>query len=151
MAHAFKKIPAKPAFGTLNQVGFQSDYISNKKAKITYCLNRVNTNYDQYNLYNKGRSIYRCILPFNKMNLVAGQYSKMNLLSVCTVIDGNPCSQIDSCSGCATNASINATTATEPFYQTNTIDPVGDLFGQSQCGINNYTRYMEYSPPIKHY
>jgi len=36
MAHAFKKIPAKPAFGTLNQVGFQSDYISNKKNKIIY-------------------------------------------------------------------------------------------------------------------
>ena len=164
MAHTFKSIPGKSAFGTLTQVVYQGDYISNKKAKLVYCLNKDKTNcnkltkapnYGQYNLYNKGRYLNAlsngCILPFNKTNLIAGQYSKMDLSIVCTVIDGHPCSQIDSCPGCSTGASINATTATEPFYQTNTIDPVGNLFGNTPCGTNNFTSYMVYSPPTKHY
>jgi hypothetical protein len=167
MAHIFKSIPAKPAFGTLTQVVFQGDYISNKKAKLAYCSNSnkaVNCNklvkprsYGQYNLYNKGRYLNAldkgCILPFDKTNLIAGQYTKMELTSVCAVSEGNPCSQIDSCVGCETGAVvvIDPTTATEPFYQTNTIDPLGQLFGRAQCGINNFTRYMVYSPPTKHY
>jgi hypothetical protein len=160
MAHTFKPIPGKPAFGTLTQPGFQGDYISNKKAKLLYCLNRDKTNcnrlakvsnYGQYTEFYKGRYLNAlengCILPFDKTNLIAGLYSKMNLTSVCTVINGNPCSQIDSCSGCEVGAIIDArSSVTEPFYQTNTIDPVGNLFGNSQCGPNNFTRYMVYSP-----
>ena len=159
MTHTFKPISGKPTFGTLTQVVYQGDYINNKKAKLVYCLNKDKTNcnkfakapnYKEYNLYNKGRYLDAlnkgCILPFNKTNLIAGQYSKMNLASVCTVISGYPCSQIDSCPECLNPTLINATTATEPFYQTNTIDPVGSLFGKTQCGINNFTRYMVYSP-----
>jgi hypothetical protein len=155
MAHAFKTIPAKPTFGTLTKDVYQSDYISNKKAKLLYCngniancdkLTKV-SNYNLYNLFYKGRYLSAlnngCILPFNKMDLIAGQYTRMNLKDVCTVIDGSPCSQINSCPGCATGAIVNAS-STEPFYQTNTIDPVGSLFGKSQCGINNFTRYMIY-------
>lgn len=147
---------AKPTFGTLTQVVFQGDYLRNKKAKLSYCNNRnvVNCNklvrsasYNEYNLYNKGRYLNAlakgCILPFNKTDLIAGQYSKMNLSSVCTAIDGPPCSLIDSCPGCEVGAKIDAT-IDSPFCQTNTIDPVGALFGKSQCGINNFTRYMVY-------
>ena len=36
MAHAFKTIPARPTFGTLPKAGYQSDYISNKKANLLY-------------------------------------------------------------------------------------------------------------------
>ena len=159
MAHTFKPIPGKPAFGTLTQVVYQGDYIANKKAKLVYCSNRYKStcnklakasNYGEYNQFYKGRYLNAvdngCILPFNKTNLIAGQYSKMNLTSVCTVINGHPCSQIDSCTGCLTGAIVNATTATEPFYQTNTIDPVGNLFGNTPCGTNNFTSYMVYSP-----
>jgi hypothetical protein len=161
MAHTFKPIPAKPTFGTLTQVVFQGDYISNKKAKLAYCSNSnkaVNCNklvkshsYDQYNLYNKGRYLNAfdkgCILPFDKTNLIAGQYTRMNLTDVCAVSNGNPCSLIDSCPECLNPTLIDASpTITEPFYQTNTIDPVGSLFGKTQCGINNFTRYMVYSP-----
>jgi hypothetical protein len=149
-------IPAKPTFGTLTQVVFQGDYLRNKKAKLSYCNNRNITNcnklvkagcYNEYNLYNKGRYLNAlnkgCILPFNKTDLITGQYSKMNLSSVCTVIDGAPCSLIDSCPGCLTGANINASSIV-PFCQKNTIDPVGALFGKSPCGINNFTRYMVY-------
>ena len=161
MAHTFKPISAKPAFGTLTQVVFQGDYISNKKAKLVYCLNRnkavtcdklvKSASYKERALYNKGRYLNAfdkgCILPFDKTNLIAGQYTKMNLASVCTVIDGNPCSQIDACSGCSLVTHVDAAIdATDPFYQTNTIDPVGLLFGNTSCGINNFTSYMVYSP-----
>jgi len=146
-------IPAKPTFGTLTQVVFQGDYISNKKAKMASCT-KVNCNkltkvssYDQYNLYNKGRYLDAlargCIIPFDKTNLITGLYSKMNLKDVCTVINDNPCSVIDSCPGCLTGTPIDAS-STDAFYLTKTIDPVGALFGRSACGVNNFTRYMVY-------
>lgn len=151
-------ISAKSTFGTLTQVVFQGDYITNKKSKLTYCNNRnvANCNkigktcsYNQYNLYNKGRYLEAlskgCILPFNKTNLITGQYSKMNLKGACTVIDGDPCSLVDSCTGCLTGANIDASSIV-PFCQTNTIDPIGALFGKSRCGINNFTRYMVFKP-----
>ena len=62
MAHAFKPIPAKPTFGTLTQVVYQGDYITNKKAKLAFCkgnkklsCNKNNkvSSYDQSNLFNK--------------------------------------------------------------------------------------------------
>jgi hypothetical protein len=158
MAHAFKSIPAKPTFGTLTKAGYQSDYISNKKAKLLYCNNdnKPNcnkltkaSNYDQFNLFYKGRYLNQlnkgCILPFDKTNLIAGQYSKMNLKDVCTVSTGSPCSLIDSCGGCSSGAIVDVA-STEPFYQVNTIDPLGSLFGRSACGTNNFISYMIYSP-----
>ena len=158
MTHAFKTIPAKPTFGTLTQVVFQGDYLRNKKAKLAYCNNRNITNcnklvracsYNQYNLYNKGRYLDAlsrgCILPFNKTDLIIGQYSKMNLKGACTVINGAPCSLIDSCPGCLSGANIDATSEI-PSCQKYTIDPVGTLFGKSQCGINNFTRFMIFKP-----
>ena len=156
MAHTFKSIPGKSAFGTLTQVVYQGDYISNKKAKLVYCLNKDKTNcnkltkapnYGQYNLYNKGRYLDAlargCIIPFDKTNLITGLYSKMDLKDVCTVINDNPCSVVDSCPGCLTGTFIDASSP-NAFYLTNTIDPVGALFGRSVCGVNNFTRYMVY-------
>jgi hypothetical protein len=158
MAHAFKTIPAKPTFGSLTKAGYQSDYISNKKANLLYCNNRDKkncdkltkvSNYDQYNLFYKGRYLNDlnkgCILPFDKTNLIAGQYTKMNLTDVCTVSKGSPCPIDESCSGCSDPIIIDVN-STEPFYQEYTIDPLGSLFGRSACGINNFTKYMVYSP-----
>jgi hypothetical protein len=34
-----------------------------------------------------------------------------------------------------------------PFYINYTIDPYGQLFGNSQCGELNYTKYMVFYPP----
>lgn len=112
-------------FGSLKQVSYQSDYIKNKKYKIGY-LN--------------GNS-----LLFNKNNLIAGLYSKMNLNGVCNVINGRPCSAV--CDSCDNPASIDANSIL-PFNQTNTIDPIGELFGNSQCGIINFTKYMEYDKSV---
>jgi hypothetical protein len=32
-----------------------------------------------------------------------------------------------------------------PFNWTNTIDPVGALFGKSPCGTENFTKYMKFT------
>jgi hypothetical protein len=32
-----------------------------------------------------------------------------------------------------------------PFNWTNTIDPVGALFGKSPCGTENFTKYMNFT------
>ena len=37
MAHAFAPIPGKPAFGTLRENLYQSDYLERKKGKLIYC------------------------------------------------------------------------------------------------------------------
>lgn len=154
MAYAFKTIPAKPAFGTLTKASYQSDYISNKKANLLYyncdktTCNKLTKapNYQEYNLFYKKQYLNnKNMLPFNKTDLIAGLYSKMNLKNICAVSTGSPCSLINSCDGCLTGAIVDATSA-EPFYHINTIDPLGELFGRSACGTNNFTNYMVYNP-----
>lgn len=159
---SFKTVkPAKSAFGTLKQVSYQSDYIINKKSKLNYCndgtgvkCNKIinYSNYNQFNLFNNGRYVNaldtKKILPFNKTDLIAGLYSKMNLNNVCTVINGYPCSSIETCDSCSNIVTVDANSSI-PFYVTNTIDPIGELFGNSQCGINNFIDYMETDYVIK--
>ena len=154
MSHAFKTIPAKPTFGTLRPVGFQSDYIVNKKSKIAYCnssspceKNIYAPSYNQMNLFNNGRRrsvnylANNNLLPFlNKSNVIAGLYSKMDLTNVCTLINGFPCNKIDSCSACKNAVSVDSS-STSPLNWSNTIDPVGALFGKTPCGIQNFTNY----------
>ena len=155
MAHAFKIIPAKPTLGSLrtNALSFQSDYITLKKSKLVYCNSFYNcgktknmSNYNQMNLFNNGqRNSFNYLaknhlVPFNKSNLVAGLYSKMNLENVCTLINGFPCNNIDTCAACKTAVSVNSGSA-NPLNWSNTIDPVGALFGNTQCGIQNFTNY----------
>ena len=156
MAHAFKVIPAKPAFGTLKQVVFQSDYLERKKALRTVCTSQANCgqiknakSYKQVNEYKEGFRLNQerncTILPFNKSNLIVNLYSKMDLKYACPLINSFPCinpaSCIDACNGVKT---IDHTDT--PFNWFHTIDPVGDLFGKTQCGIENYTNYMVFNP-----
>ena len=151
-------IPAKPAFGTLKENGFQSDYIANKKAKLIYCKERLYcdkllraSSYDQKSLFNRGlniKNLGNCtLLPFNKSNLIVNLYSKEDLVDVCTVIKGYPCDQINECTACDTPCTIDAD-LTEPFNFNYTIDPQGTLFGNTPCGVNNFVHYMEFTPSI---
>jgi hypothetical protein len=159
MSHAFQNIPAKPTFGTIQEKIVQSDYIQGKKGKITYyetpalCHRlRVTNSYDKRNTYNTGRYIYgleKCrLIPTNKYNLVMGQYTKSNLKNVCVVSVGPPptefCSIFKPCDPCQTTdlVPIDISSSAPPFYTVNTIDPLGELFGKSQCGELNYIDYM---------
>ncbi len=171
MAHAFAPIPAKPAFGTLKKNLYQSDYINRKKAKINYCsasslCNKRPNNYALINNTNLGRYLYNLeickIIPINKSNLIIGQYTKLNLTGVCTVSTGTPPTQpcgngIDElpCNPCQTSTDViidpdgssSSVVSGIPFYWYATIDPLGELFGSSQCGELNYTHHMVFYPP----
>jgi len=164
MAHAFAPIPAKPAFGTLKENLYQSDYINRKKAKYTYCRTptycQKMTNVASYGKlysYNLGRyshSLDNCnVIPVNKGNLIMGQYTKLNLQNVCTVSAGpppsQPCSSDAPCNPCQNNDPVTIDPSSDTFYLNYTIDPLGELFGASQCGELNYTRYMVFNPPTK--
>ena len=127
MAHAFKTISAKPTFGTLKHNLSQSDYIARKKwFAHTYNMPFPDTN-------------------VNKSNLIMGQYTKLNLMGICTVAKIEPTVTPSPDASCPTDKPViidpNATT--DPFYYKYQIDPMGELFGKSQCGELNYIRYME--------
>ena len=157
MAHAFKTISAKPTFGTLQQHLYQSDYINRKKGIIVYCKRPFCQNiknassYDMKNSFNIGLRFNRFnSIHNNKSNLIYSQYTKENLINVCTVSPINPymapepCSNSNPCDPCQNNGPviIDPVNATTTFYNEYTTDPLGQLFGKTQCGELNYTEYM---------
>jgi hypothetical protein len=163
MAHAFRTISAKPTFGTINNNFIsQSDYLERKKGDLIYsltsncnlnCCNKLikTGSYQTKNLFSLGQLTNlknkKLIIPFDKQNLVAGQYTYMDLSGVCCAINGPICTNIfvNDCSQCQLPCPINVSSATQPFYFTNTIDPIGQLFGNTQCGELRYTHYMRYN------
>lgn len=170
MAHTFPPIPAKPAFGTIVESANQCDYLRRKKALLSYCNNVTNCrrlrSYEEINLYRNGRrgAMKPCnSLPFNKANLIAGQYTKMNLANVCTAIVQPLCNNqtcthdnpADCCNACKKGITFKVDPDTgyiiepnnnKPFYSNFYIDPIGNLFGNNQCGELNYTAYMMVNP-----
>ena len=155
MTHAFAPIPAKPTFGTLRENLYQSDYLNRKKAKYAYCRTpsycnkiKIANSYELINSYRLGRysrNLETCnIIPINKGNLIMGQYTKLNLKNVCTVSSGTPPTwPCGKCDPCQDNTPVYLKTdADVPFYFNKTIDPLGELFGSSQCGELNYTGHM---------
>ena len=128
MAHAFKTISAKPTFVTTRSTLYQSDYICIKKKNI--CYKNCNK------------------LKINKNNLIIGQYTKENLENVCTISVIDPTQNPEpcgfNCNPCQNNSivQINTSTLNVPFYCLYQIDPLGELFGKTQCGELNYTQYM---------
>jgi hypothetical protein len=162
MTHAFKTISAKPTFGSLRENIYQSDYINRKKGLLMYCnsqstcnKSKVSSSYNNINSFNLGRSLVKCnILPVNKSNLIIGQYSKTNLTDVCSISKGPPpntqCSSEIPCNPCQNNLPVTINeTSTVPLYFDYTIDPLGELFGKSQCGELNYINYIVFYPPTK--
>jgi hypothetical protein len=112
---------AKAAFGTLKKNMYQSDYLNKKKGISINC-----------NRFCKKIDVNSTEFSANKYNLIIGQYTEMNLKDVVTVDNIT-----------STPVVINPSDA-KPFYYTNTIDPYGQLFGTSPCGILNYNHYIVY-------
>ena len=114
---------AKPAFGTNKESMNAVDYIIKKKASATYCkcINNLNS------------------LPFNTYNLNLNLFSKLDLSDVSVIQDtsGNICPTLIDY-----NQIPN-------FYNKYVIDPSGQLFGNSECGINKFLSYLVYNPDPK--
>mgnify|MGYP003347050020 FL=1 len=139
MAHSFKNYPAKPAFGVNRESINASDYILRKKAKASFCKSGICP--QKYILNTQGEhSILRLakylnynkyILPFNKNNLNINLVTKLDLEGVCVIEDasGNVC------------PTDIVYLEIPNFYNRYIIDPKGKLFGNTQCGINNFLNY----------
>ena len=148
MSRLFQPIPAKPSFGILRANNYASDYIKNKKSLITYRNNirspTCKRGYSQAELlnFNKGYYLYNRYLkcgekPFNKYDLIAGNYAVEKLTNVVSV---SPSYQLEPpYSSTTIDPSVS-------FYTNYNIDPEGVLFGNSLCGLNNWTNFMKYIP-----
>lgn len=137
MSHTFAPIPAKPTFGTIRPLLYASDYLLQKKAKTLFANNKYK-NQNQKPNQNSYENRYLYVPEFqylpklNRGNLIYGLYSTENLNGVTTV----GIQQTDE-----QTQTINPNSI--PYYDYYTIDPKGQLFGNSQCGINNFVYYAE--------
>jgi len=134
---------ANKAFGVFLQPQNAGDYIYNKKAKSTYCNANICTpsltvgsesNYLLFKRANKLR-VYPCLNSINKANLNINLITKLDLTGVPVIQDF---------SGNTVPSTINTmNTVFDPYLRYN-IDPSGNLFGNTICGINNWEKYMVY-------
>jgi len=148
MSRLFQPIPAKPAFGVLQKNKYASDYTKKLKLKQAFAYSikgQTRSNLSQGDLLCLKNCELKNNIIFNKSyldksNLIAGLYSKQNLENVIIV---SPSSE--------TQEPYTSTTIdldNSPFYGYYNIDPNGSLFGNTPCGLNNYTNYMETNVPI---
>jgi hypothetical protein len=149
MSRPFKSYSGKAAFGEVQEPMSSSDYILNKKAKSTYCSPNIchpNKNIgseSNFYLLKKANSLKfnSFVDNFDKTSLYVNLYTKLDLESVVTVTD------------LSSNVPVPITTnvpyinPSVPTYSNYVIDPSGNLFGNSTCGINNFVDYMVYNSP----
>ena len=140
MAHSFKTNSGKASFGVFSEPLEASEYIYNKKARATYCAPnnctpkvRVGAESNLL-LFNRSKRLafYPCKNAINKANLYINLITKMDLTSVPVILDF---------SGNQVPSTIDLTSIPYLRYD---IDPSGNLFGNTTCGINNFEKYMVY-------
>jgi hypothetical protein len=122
MKHTFKSNSGKRTFGRFSEPLDASQYTNNKKS--IYTKNSKYTNNFYFTLYSYKNSI-------NEANLNINLIKKLNLQNVPVISDNNNQSP----------TTIN--TNVVPYLNYN-IDPSGNLFGNTICGVNNYINYMVY-------
>ena len=122
-------------FGQINSGTNAGSYIDLTSARSQSCplhCQRVG-NYAQLNaLRSAARHTYngnRSIIENNKNALVSGLYTKLELTDVNVI------------SNLRTNKSPTSISETTKAYLIYNIDPIGSLFGNSPCGLSDYTNY----------
>ena len=135
----FTPIPAKAAFGTMKPILFANDVTVGKSIVSQFCPFNTKTCNTNYKLNNSGdllafKKYYRYknnfYKPYNTSNLNVNLYTKLDLRNV-DVLQANYPVETPT----KINPSIN-------FNENYTIDPKGELFGNSNCGINNYVKFQ---------
>ena len=121
-------------FGKFKESNYSSDYIKNKRNEEILCNNKnckVSGGANSMKKQTESCDIY----PFHKKDLTVNLYSRLDLQNVKTICRGT---NICDSSSMSTNIAITDV----PLYQYYIIDPNGSLFGNSECGANNYTEYI---------
>jgi hypothetical protein len=122
MSHSFKLSSGKKAFGVFSEPLEAGDYINKKKAKTINC--------------NKKCNVY-CEKTINNANLNINLITELDLTDVSVISNVN------------TDVSPTPFLPTDVPYLDYNIDPSGNLFGNTICGINNYVNYMVYTYPTR--
>ena len=125
---------ANKAFGVFSESQNAGDYTYNKKTKTTYCNSNICTpsltvgSESNYLLFKRAQRlrVYPCLNSIDKANLNINLITKLNLPTTVPVI-----------------LPTTITTVTDPYKYYN-IDPSGNLFGNTICGIDNWEKYMVY-------
>jgi len=139
MARPFKSNSGRPAFGLFSEPLEASEYTFNKKSRTSYCVTnncppRVRVGY-QSNLLLFRRSsrlsVYPCKNVINKANLNINLITELDLKDIPVISDFYG------------NSPVATTNFAIPYLDYN-IDPCGNLFGNSVCGINNFIHYLKY-------
>jgi hypothetical protein len=140
MARPFKNSSsANKAFGVFSEPQNTGDYIYNKKTKATYCNANICTpsltvgSESNYLLFKRAQKlrVYPCLNSIDKANLNINLITKLNLTGVPVIEDASG------------NIPSTINTSATP-YKDYKIDPSGNLFGNTICGINNWEKYMVY-------
>jgi len=140
----FKPYMGKNTFGVLKESQDAGQYILNKTATTSFCSPNVcvagKTVASQSSrlILRKANKIYfrACQDPYNTANLNINLVTKLNLTGV-PVIQENA-------------APYNVPTTldvTVAPYLNYTIDPSGNLFGNTVCGEENFQNYLQFNPP----
>ena len=145
MAHSFKSSSGYKTFGVFSEPQNAGDYIYNKKAKATYCIpNNCKPSIKvgsegNYLLYKRAAklAIYPCTNTINKSDLNVNLITNLELRGVKVISDLKP----------PYTSPVPITTTNITPYTTYNIDPSGNLFGNTICGVNNYVNYMRYNVP----
>ena len=138
----FKSYMGKNTFGTFKESQDAGEYILNKKTTASFCNpnvcvpNRALLTQSNRLLLRKANNIYFGTNQdhYNRSNLNINLVTKLNLSDVPVIIDtsGNYPVQLD---------------VTSIPYLDYTIDPSGNLFGDTICGTNNFQNYLQFNPP----
>ena len=130
MSNSFKSFTGKRTFGGFKESSSSSDYVNKKKSQQIFCNYTLKSNVisqgDLQFLRRTNVSKHYCPDPIDTTNLNINLITRLNLSGVSVIKN-------------------NITTASPTPIETGssyTIDPNGDLFGNTLCGLNNYTRFM---------
>lgn len=139
---AQKCFPARPTFGSNKESMYASDYTHKKKAISSYCTpesrcNKKNLSQGELLLINDAKLLTTCHPPFNTANLNINLFTALDLTDVSVVLDATT----NTCPTTIDYADI------PNFYTRYVIDPSGQLFGNTNCGLDNFLTYLVYNPP----
>ena len=142
MSRQFKSYMGKNTFGVLKESQEAGKYILNKKALASFCPpNNCIPKETQSNrlLLRQANRIYysSCHNPYNKANLNINLVTILDLSGVPVIQQNNPY---------AIPAELDVTLKPYIAY---TIDPSGNLFGNTVCGTDNFQKYLLFNPPYK--
>lgn len=142
MSRQFKSYMGKNTFGVLKESQEAGKYTLNKKALASFCPPKIciskETQSNRLLLRQANRIYYSsCHNPYNKANLNINLVTILDLSGVPVIQQNNPY---------AIPAELDVTLKPYIAY---TIDPSGNLFGNTVCGTDNFQKYLLFNPPYK--